>query len=743
MRNWYKRTLYSYLPVFVIIVSFLFFMFFYMLSLHSKREAEQANRAAAQQRVQMIDGALRNIDYMVITELLTNPKLQAFFYSGGTESTFVHYDIVRALHLMQTNNPLIDSLYLVRLRDNKVLSPNTIVPLEQYEDYPYLAKIMEQPVDFRWSNVRPFREFAHQKERKVVTLIRNAQMINGQRGFMVVNVRPEGLKDVVENIVRSKVSASKLVDRDGQVVFGDESEPYAVSLSSVPSEYTGWRVESGFLPGAVVWSVSAFSPLWIAVGLIAVSFGVVWIVYVTKRNYRPIELLLNRVQDYTKNKSELPRQSGNEFQYIEQAMDHMIAQSTQFQQQLEQDSALRKKYAFLNWIEGAGPISGSDLADMEKSAHGNGGAAAYQAAVIEIDRFKSWERRFSPRDQSLLKFALQQVWKEHWDACAVGVWGEWTSSGQYSAVLLFSGDRVPDRSVIQPYIQWVRQHLPFTVTIGIGEAVDDAGQVPESYKEACRALGHKASIGCDGMIAYADLKDRPEGTLFKHIERFRTVVHLFRVMDPDWRVQYDQTFDAMQEDELPHGDIAGILNFLIYQLGREMDKLAPEYRRIWERQARTALADRLDDFETIGDIRGEFGAILQQMYDDLSRHHEERGKAALIRNIRSFIEERYMDPNISLNALSDQFGIKDKYVSKLFREEFGENFVDFLIELRMERAKRLLVETDMPLQELAEQVGYSGAISLSRAFKKYAGFSPGDYRKQHGGDRTETDRRMA
>ena len=92
-----------------------------------------------------------------------------------------------------------------------------------------------------------------------------------------------------------------------------------------------------------------------------------------------------------------------------------------------------------------------------------------------------------------------------------------------------------------------------------------------------------------------------------------------------------------------------------------------------------------------------------------------------------------MDPNLSLDSLSDRFGLNGKYLSKLFKEEFGMKFIDYVIGLRMEHAKSLLSDTDMPVQEIAEKLGYTSAIAFARTFRRAVGSSPSDYRKNFGG----------
>ena len=100
-----------------------------------------------------------------------------------------------------------------------------------------------------------------------------------------------------------------------------------------------------------------------------------------------------------------------------------------------------------------------------------------------------------------------------------------------------------------------------------------------------------------------------------------------------------------------------------------------------------------------------------------------------ILRIRKYVEENYHNPELSLNYLSNLFDINPKYLSKLFKDEIGEKFVDLLITHRIEKAKQLMMETDKPIQEISEEVGYTNYNSFNRAFKNVVGVAPSDYRK--------------
>ncbi|MNC66979.1 HTH-type transcriptional regulator YesS [compost metagenome] len=87
---------------------------------------------------------------------------------------------------------------------------------------------------------------------------------------------------------------------------------------------------------------------------------------------------------------------------------------------------------------------------------------------------------------------------------------------------------------------------------------------------------------------------------------------------------------------------------------------------------------------------------------------------------------------MSLSLISEQFQISTSYLSRLFKDEFGENFVDYLAQVRIGHAQQLLKETRETIHEVASRVGYTNYISFNRAFKKVTSTTPGEYRSQEG-----------
>jgi two-component system response regulator YesN len=98
----------------------------------------------------------------------------------------------------------------------------------------------------------------------------------------------------------------------------------------------------------------------------------------------------------------------------------------------------------------------------------------------------------------------------------------------------------------------------------------------------------------------------------------------------------------------------------------------------------------------------------------------------IIDNIRERVHE-----NITLRDMANRFSFSPNYLGVLFKEETGYNFSDYVIKIRMERARDLLVSTKLKIYEVASQTGYQYLPYFSRQFKEMYGMTPLEYRRKH------------
>lgn len=102
---------------------------------------------------------------------------------------------------------------------------------------------------------------------------------------------------------------------------------------------------------------------------------------------------------------------------------------------------------------------------------------------------------------------------------------------------------------------------------------------------------------------------------------------------------------------------------------------------------------------------------------------------SLVQRAQEYIRDNYQK-DLSLDELSRELDISPYYFSKLFKEETGNNFVEYLTGLRMNRAKEMLKDDRCSMKEICAQIGYSDPNYFSRIFKKNIGLTPTEYRER-------------
>jgi len=103
-------------------------------------------------------------------------------------------------------------------------------------------------------------------------------------------------------------------------------------------------------------------------------------------------------------------------------------------------------------------------------------------------------------------------------------------------------------------------------------------------------------------------------------------------------------------------------------------------------------------------------------------------KTYIVNTIISYFNENYRK-KISLNKISQNMYLSPVYISKLFKEETGESPINYLIQLRLEKAKDILsTSSSISIKDIARNVGYDDAYYFSKLFKKYYGVAPSQYK---------------
>ncbi|WP_080835211.1 response regulator [Cohnella massiliensis] len=108
----------------------------------------------------------------------------------------------------------------------------------------------------------------------------------------------------------------------------------------------------------------------------------------------------------------------------------------------------------------------------------------------------------------------------------------------------------------------------------------------------------------------------------------------------------------------------------------------------------------------------------------------QRDPSAVIAKIQAFIQE-HLDRDLSRDDIAQSVYRNPAYLSRMFRKETGMSLTDYIVQMKMERAKRLLTETNDKISNIAEGLGYGHFSYFAKLFKKTCGVTPQEYRKKH------------
>ncbi|MCM1182454.1 MAG: AraC family transcriptional regulator [Roseburia sp.] len=252
---------------------------------------------------------------------------------------------------------------------------------------------------------------------------------------------------------------------------------------------------------------------------------------------------------------------------------------------------------------------------------------------------------------------------------------------------------------------------------GIGRSTDNLMNVWESYRQAVEAVSY---TGRNYVFYPYDLIKKDSSTFYYPPE---LSTKLIRFITSGNTPQVLELFNLLHQENIEERSLPiNMLQFLLSDIRNSLLK------------ARFALPPNVSDEEirALDDCFSQHVSF--KLCEDIALRlcrlfTAESEDTSPVSAIEQYILKNYMDPSMSLNKISDEFQISESYFSHMFKEKTGINFSNYLENIRMNEAARLIRETDISLNELYLSVGYNNANSFRRAFKKIFGVTPSAMRE--------------
>ncbi|WP_256761166.1 response regulator [Cohnella sp. WQ 127256] len=293
--------------------------------------------------------------------------------------------------------------------------------------------------------------------------------------------------------------------------------------------------------------------------------------------------------------------------------------------------------------------------------------------------------------------------------------------GRQIPIIVF---RDPDRTFRAQAVNLARELLSVAKSevgsgwfVGIGNACGSLDQIRQSYQEALIA-----SMDSSLPVKHRFYEDTPVLGVTRdgHLAKQREKQFFDQIRLGQWEQVRSDVMDFIRLYENEGAD-------LLQTQQRVLELLWIATRVLIEMGFETDTPLYSFQAQDYRQLRAESSFLLDQMRQSYMEHND-RLEPDTIQQIKHYIIE-HSHEDITLEAIGKKVSLSPFYISKMFKEQIGVNYIDFLTECRIEKAIKLMGDPEKSLKEITYEVGYNDPNYFSKVFKKMCDASPTEYRK--------------
>lgn len=437
--------------------------------------------------------------------------------------------------------------------------------------------------------------------------------------------------------------------------------------------------------------------------------------------YSPIQKMKNQLIGASTN-SEVGKQ--DEFEFIDKQLKVIIDMNKNMKLQLQTVLPLICEQYFLNLLNSEDDISDSDTNGF---LHENGIFFSEDYFVVATIKLKYTEKFYETYNHD----QYVEINSELYDLFQRVFHSEYTSilitSKKDSLVLIINAkdnDKCFDE-IIEVLANTVKVFETdkelLTVNIGVGNAYPEYEGMRRSYKESQNVSMLQLNSARSDLSIYSAKQDMNGHFTYTIDDENK----LFNCMVKGDIEEVNNVIQKVVDSNLKQGIDQFGIKHLYQQIFNTAVKVLQvkgitEDGLMQEKYINVNLVVDMIDIETLIEYINQF-VIEAVSYSNLSATKLD------LKGIIDYIDHNFQS-DIYLETIAEQFHTSSKYLSRLIKNHLGISFGDYLARLRIEKAKELLTETDMAINDIVEKAGFNSRNTFIRTFKKHVGMVPSEYR---------------
>lgn len=264
------------------------------------------------------------------------------------------------------------------------------------------------------------------------------------------------------------------------------------------------------------------------------------------------------------------------------------------------------------------------------------------------------------------------------------------------------------------------------ISCGISDCVNDLMNIPVIYTQANDALEYNLVVPDESYTYYNDLmlQEEVEADWNTVVEQIGKIITYCK---PDeLKKQVEELLNILHQSHYNLNEY----QMVIMEIAFSIAKLYKKYHIISEGEFAGSKKMAVTILSlTSGEELDCWLLDYCQLIRLLIQKKRVDNNVILVENAKKLVQENFSDSDLSVESVCDALHVSTSHFSKIFKQETGGTFMNYMIGKRMEEAKKLLLQTDYKSLVIGEMVGYPEPNYFSYVFKKNCGISPAKYRK--------------
>ena len=568
---------------------------------------------------------------------------------------------------------------------------------------------------------------------------------SGVKGNLIFPIRSEGIKNLMRDAYISQDGWAYLLDEtneeiiltvpaadgsfekvpssvleNGQEIQEIELNGKTVEVIRVDSDHLGMTYISVLPKEYITLQINRDQQKLILLMTAVLFVGIGSILLVSWKRGRRIDGILQML--FSMGVEDKESLKGDEMEYISNSLKQLIDNNTDLQESIIRQKPVTRSLLLERLLHGGEGVSIQSLEDYGINLKDK----RLLVIAFLVGRGDSADVELYAKETVVYKQVLQQSL----DSLLAGEKYMCDTDMDSSVVICtMEGGFQPANAGFQKKLEKITEtfweEFGVKVRIAVSTICRELTEISKAYDQVCEMLTFGDSSG-KTVVFYEDYQDSKEFYYFP-VTLEERLVNAVRTGNAE--SMHAQLSEVYQVNVLSRNISPSMMHFLVNDLQCAVfkalhslnDRVEIEEEEIYR---------QLEQLNRENDILLRFNHInsMFKYICDMVKAVNKESSSRQLEEIEQYICDHYMDSDMGLTKISDDFGYASTYFSKLFKELFGENFATYLEKMRIEKVCELL-KKGYTMEKIAEQTGYNSVYVMRTAFKRIKGMTPNEFRK--------------